>query len=68
MKFFAGLDPLAKFFTGLWLALYCLVLLVLLTGCLGSISVKELDAQSCGSLSVEECKKLQRSENEEIKI
>jgi len=43
---------------GLWLSMYTAVMLVLLSGCLGSISVKEFDATACGTLDYEECKKL----------
>lgn len=48
----------------------CFLLLLITAACVGSLSVKEFDATTCGVVPIEECKKLQekRTSDEELRV
>jgi hypothetical protein len=51
----------------MFIMMYVLLVAFFLTGCLGSFSVKELDAEVCGPLDAKECE-LQRAKKEDEEV
>lgn len=51
----------------MFIMMYVLLVAFFLTGCLGSLSVKELDAEVCGPLDAKECE-LQRAKKEDEEV